>query len=476
MDTFIEILPIAVLLVEILGILAAVHAVMNVRTSQGATAWAIALVTLPFITLGLYAVFGRNKFQGYVSMRNRRDAAIHHLSDTLQVEAANKNLTRKPLSKANAALVTLADMPILGCNHSQLLINGQETFDHLFEDMAAARSYILVQFYIVTDDHLGRRLKDRLIRKAQDGVSIFFLYDEIGSYQLPSNYLREMQQAGIHVSAFHSTRGKTNHFQLNFRNHRKIVVIDGDIAYVGGHNVGDAYLSRHPKFRPWRDTHVKIKGPVTKAIQFCFVEDWHWATSQVPDLNWELTPFPGGSEDVLMVASGPADTLETCALMFVQVINMAKERIWITSPYFVPDLQVLSALKLAALRGVDVRILLPEKPDHLIVHLASFSYYPNILPVGINLYRYTAGFLHQKVFLVDHQCAAVGTANLDNRSFRLNFELTLLNYDIGFVRAVADMLKEDFHHSRLVKLEDYTERSFIFRLAVRSARLLAPIL
>ena len=427
-DSFIEILAITVLLVEILGILAAVHAVMHVRTSQGAAAWAIALVTLPFITLGLYAVFGRSKFQGYVNMRNRQDAAIHHLSDTLQAEAENKNLTQKSVSKANAALIKLAGMPILGFNQSRLLINGRETFDHLFKDMATARSYILVQFYIVTDDHLGRRLKNHLIRKAQDGVSIFFLYDKIGSYQLPGSYLREMQQAGIHVSAFYSTRGKTNHFQLNFRNHRKIVVIDGDTAYVGGHNVGDAYLSRHPKFKHWRDTHVRVKGPVAKAVQFCFVEDWHWSTSQVPDLNWELTPFPGGSEEVLMVASGPADTLETCALMFVQVINMAEKRIWIASPYFVPDIQVLSALKLAVLRGVDVRILLPEKPDHLTVHLASFSYYPNILPVGINLYRYTAGFLHQKVFLVDNQCAAVGTANLDNRSFRLNFELTLLNY------------------------------------------------
>lgn len=476
MDTIITLLAITVLLVEILGILAAVHAVMNARTAQGAAAWALALVTLPFITLGLYAVFGRNKFQGYVSMRNRRDAVIHHLSDTLQLEADNQNLTRKSISEANAALVKLAGMPILGFNQSRLLINGQETFDCLFEDIAAARSYILVEFYIVNDDHLGRRLKDRLIRKAQDGVRVFFLYDEIGSYKLPDTYLQDMQQAGIHVSAFHSTRGKTNHFQLNFRNHRKIVVIDGDTAYVGGHNVGDAYLSRHPRFGHWRDTHVKIEGPVVKAIQFCFVEDWHWATSRVPDLNWQLKRSSGGREDALVVASGPADMLETCGLMFVQVINMARERIWIASPYFVPDLQVLSALKLAVLRGVDVRILLPEKPDHRTVHLASFSYYPNILPVGIKLYRYTAGFLHQKVFLLDHHCAAVGTANLDNRSFRLNFELTLLNYDAAFVGAVAEMLEEDFNHSRLVKLEDYTERPFLFRLAVRSARLLAPIL
>jgi len=162
--------------------------------------------------------------------------------------------------------------------------------------------------------------------------------------------------------------------------------------------------------------------------------------------------------------------------MFVQAIHMAKERIWIASPYFVPDGQVLSALKLAALRGVDVRILIPEKADHRIVYLASFSYYENILPIGIKLYRYTDGFMHQKVFLVDSNCAAVGTANLDNRSFRLNFELTLLNYDLSFIKKIEDMLKDDFSRSRPVELTDYTQRSFFFKLVVRSARLLAPIL
>ena len=162
--------------------------------------------------------------------------------------------------------------------------------------------------------------------------------------------------------------------------------------------------------------------------------------------------------------------------MFVHAIHAAKERIWIASPYFVPDEKVLGALKLAVLRGVDVRILIPEKPDHRTVYLASFSYYENTLPFGIKLYRYTAGFMHQKVFLVDSTCAAVGTANLDNRSFRLNFELTLLNYDSSFIKGVEDMLSDDFSRSRLVALTDYTQRSFFFRLAVRSARLLAPIL
>ena len=178
----------------------------------------------------------------------------------------------------------------------------------------------------------------------------------------------------------------------------------------------------------------------------------------------------------MVIASGPADRLETCGLMFVQAINDARKRVWIASPYFVPDLQILSALKLAALRGVDVRILLPEKADHRTVYLASFSYYQNTLPLGIKIYRYTAGFMHQKVFLIDSRCAAVGTANLDNRSFRLNFEITLLNYDSLFVKEVETMLSNDFARSQPATMDDYTHRPFLFKLAVRSARLLAPIL
>jgi cardiolipin synthase len=285
-----------------------------------------------------------------------------------------------------------------------------------------------------------------------------------------------MQNAGITTSAFHTTKGKANHFQLNFRNHRKIVVIDGKTAYVGGHNVGDEYMSKDPKFGHWRDTHVEVSGPVVKAIQFCFLQDWHWATTEIADVNWHLHQPEGGSEEMLMIASGPADPLETCALMFTDVINCAKNRIWIASPYFIPDIQILGALKLAALRGVDVRILIPEKPDHRIVHLATFTYYQNTLPFGVRLYRYNAGFMHQKVFLVDSSCAAVGTANLDNRSFRLNFELTLLNYDPSFIGNVEKMLDEDFANSRMVEMEDYARRTFLFKLATRFARLLSPIL
>jgi len=475
-DFIVSIITIVVPLGEILGIIAAVHAIMNVRTSQGAIAWAISLVTFPWLALILYAIFGRNKFKGYVLLRSSRDEAIHHISEDIIRKATENRLIREGISESETALTRLADLPITRYNKSQLLVDGDETFRAIFEGIDSAKDYILVQFFIVKDDGLGRELQSRLIQKARENIRIYFLYDEIGCHKLPRRYTQEMENEGIVTSTFHTTKGKTNRFQLNFRNHRKIVVIDGKTAYVGGHNVGDEYVSKKPKFGAWRDTHVKVEGPIVKAIQFCFIEDWYWAKTSIPDLNWEFRKAENGSEETLMIASGPADALDTCGLMFVQAINAARERIWIASPYFVPDQQILSALKLAALRGVDVRILLPQKPDHRTVYLASFSYYKNTLPLGIKLYRYTAGFMHQKVFLVDSTCAAVGTANLDNRSFRLHFELTLLNYDSTFIEKVEDMLLKDFSLSRAVKLAEYTERSFFFKLVVRLTRLLEPVL
>jgi cardiolipin synthase len=475
-DPLIAIISIVFPVVELVGILTAVHAIMNARTSQSAVAWAIALVAFPWLAVILYAVFGRNKFQGYVFLRSTRNAVIHHLIDAVRAEAAAREFFKTDLSDSEVTLTRLAEMPITRFNATRLLIDGQETFQSMFAAIAAARHYILIQFYIVNDDNLGREFKARLIEKARQNVRIYFIYDEIGSHRLPQAYIRELRDAGVAMRAFHTNKGKTNRFQLNFRNHRKIVVVDGQTAYLGGLNVGDEYMSRHKKFGPFRDTHVKVAGPCVQAIQYSFAEDWYWATAEIPDLNWNPRRAESGREPVLVIPSGPADVLDTCGLMFVHAIHSARKRIWIASPYFVPDIQVLSALKLAALRGADVRVLLPEKPDHLTVYLASFSYYPQTLPFGIQLYRYTAGFMHQKAFVVDSDYAAVGTANLDNRSFRLNFEITLINFDPAFVTSVADMLERDFSRSRPAELTDYTQTSPLFKFAVRSARLLAPIL
>ncbi|MFQ5551913.1 MAG: cardiolipin synthase, partial [Gemmatimonadales bacterium] len=299
---------------------------------------------------------------------------------------------------------------------------------------------------------------------------------EIGSHKLSRGYLSELRDAGVEIRPFHTRQGFGNRFQLNFRNHRKIVVVDGRTAHVGGHNVGDEYLGKNPKMGHWRDTHVKVEGPAALAVQLSFIEDWYWATRQVPELNWVPQAADGEDVNVLVLPSSPADTLETAGLLFAHAINSANRRIWISSPYFVPDHAIMSALQLASLRGVDVRVLIPDKSDHYLVYLAAFSYFDEAKHTGVKFYRYQDGFLHGKVALVDDVTSAVSTANLDNRSFRLNFEITLVFVDTAVAAQVEEMFLEDFSRSRQMVPGEYDATSFWFKLAVRFARLTAPIL
>jgi len=356
------------------------------------------------------------------------------------------------------------------------LINGEATFAAIFAAIERAESYILVEFYIIRADGLGNRLKDALIAKAAEGIDVYILYDSVGSIGLPQTYTDELTAAGVKTAEFNTTRRLGNRFRLNFRNHRKIVVVDGKEAFIGGHNVGDEYLGKNPKLSPWRDTHIRLRGPVTLEAQLTFVEDWHWATQEPPPrLNWIPEKASGENTIALCLPTGPADPLESATLFFLNAINSATQRIWIVSPYFVPDEQLTSALQLAALRGVDVRILIPEKPDHLLVYLSSFSYLKEAEKAGVKIYRYQPGFLHQKVMLIDHQTATVGTANFDNRSMRLNFEVTVMVVDKEFARQVEEMLTADFAASRQLSPDDLDNRSFLFRFVVRAARLLSPI-
>ncbi|MCL4170098.1 UNVERIFIED_CONTAM: hypothetical protein GTU68_000860, partial [Idotea baltica] len=311
-------------------------------------------------------------------------------------------------------------------NHAELLINGDATFASILSGLAAAEDYILFQFYMIHDDQLGREVQAALIKKAEAGVRVYVLYDEIGSGGLPQSYIDELRAAGVQVSSFKPTQGSGNRFQLNFRNHRKMVVVDGKTAWVGGLNVGDEYMGRDPKFSPWRDTHTKLTGPVAIQLQAVILGDWYWATRQLPELNWQPEAASDGSMDAMIVPFSPSQKHETASLFFVTALNSAQYRIWLSAPYFVPDEAVIKALELAALRGVDVRIITTGTPDSWPVYLAAFSYIDSLRDLGIRFYAYRPGFLHEKVMLIDDQYSTVGTPNFDNRSFRLNFEVTAL--------------------------------------------------
>lgn len=465
-----------VTLFHALGVVSSVHAVMSTRTSQGAVAWAVSLVTFPYVAVPAYWVFGRSKFQGYVLARQTADDQADPRRKQISEAIEPYRVPEAHRLEAVSAAEGLAEMPVLNANDVELLIDGQETFRSIFEGIDEAKKYVLVQFYIVHDDEIGQALKARLIAKAKQGLRVLFLYDEIGSHALPDRYKRDLRDAGVDLREFNTRKGRRNRFQLNFRNHRKIVITDGRVAWIGGHNVGDEYLGKDPKFGHWRDTHVRIEGPAVLHAQISFAEDWHWATDTMPDLDWAPKAARDGSNArVLIIPSGPADELETCNLMFVHAINSAQKRIWIASPYFVPEHSVIVALQLAGLRGVDVRILIPDSPDHMLVYLAAYSYFDVASLTGAKFYRYQDGFLHEKAMLIDDKVATIGTANFDNRSFRLNFEITAAIADPTFVEEVEKMFEDDFARSRLMKGGEYDRKPWWFRLGVRFARLTSPI-
>ncbi|MFC3942357.1 cardiolipin synthase [Pseudomonas gingeri NCPPB 3146 = LMG 5327] len=465
-------------LIHSLGTIAAIHAVLTVRTAQGSIAWALSLIFIPYLTLIPYLVFGRSTFDAYIKARRQANVemrkAIADLNWRPWVEEA---LTARN-SQAYAALRAmpkLGRMPCLANNQVRLLINGEATFEAIFQAIGQARHAVLVQFFIVHDDRLGRRLQSLLLEKAAEGVEVYLLYDGIGSHALPHGYADALREGGVRVKAFATRSGWLNRFQVNFRNHRKVVVVDGLTGFVGGHNVGDEYLGSKPPLSPWRDTHVQVSGPVVACLQESFAEDWFWASRQLPPL---ILPDAYPDDGVLcqLLASGPADPFETCSLFFVEAIHAARERVWITSPYFIPDEAVFAALRLAVLRGVDVRLLLPSRPDHRIVYAASSLYAFEAVRAGVRVFRYGPGFLHQKVVLVDNEISAIGSANLDNRSFRLNFELMLLTVDEAFASEVENMLLKDFDLAREVTREDSRETHRLQQLGMRVARLISPIL
>lgn len=467
-------------LLHTLGLLSALHAVLNSRTPSGAIAWSISLVTFPYLTLPFYWVLSRQKFHGYVKLL-RDHSLTHHRSR--QVEECLDNLEsyravgEEDADPSTQVLERLTHLPFTSNNKVKLLVDGQETFQALFEAVDQATDYVLVLFYIIGDDEIGNEFKRRLMARADAGVRVYVLYDELGCYSFCSQqFLDELRGRGVEVHPFYTTRGHFNKLQYNFRNHRKIVVVDGKVALTGGINVHDDSCGSSKFYGNWRDTHAICWGPVVQNIQFIWAEDYYWATASLPDLNWKPTPAKDGDQKALFVATGPATNLPAGVLFFVHCIQQAKKRLWLASPYFIPDPSVVDALVLASLRGVDVRIIIPHRYDMLIMYLASLSSFPEIEHSGIRVFRYHTGYPHQKCMLIDDRMAWVGSSNVDNRSMRLNFEGNLVVQDEDFCREMEEMLQRDLERSVEVGPEDYYGRSYLFRLGVRIARLFTPIL
>ena len=465
----------ALTILQIAGWAAAVHAIMNSRTPQAALGWAVGLSLLPLVALPLYLVFGQSRFSGYELASTRADTPLGRRKREVRDMAARHRCSfRREFSDLTTLCEQLSELPTTGGNRLELLVNGERTFSTIFASMRRARHYIVAQFYIVKDDALGRQFQEELLAARARGVEVYLLYDAVGSKKLPAAYTDRLVSAGVRVASFVTNRTLGVRFQINFRNHRKLVIVDGEEAFTGGLNVGDEYMGRSPRFGPWRDTHLRVAGPGLLALYMGFCEDWHYATGDLPSVPVPR-PKAAGYSQVLSFVSGPADEMEICPVIYLSALREARERIWIASPYLVPDTATRLALQHAALRGVEVRILLPGMADHTLPYLTSFSYYPALQQAGVRIFRTREGFMHQKVLLVDRDLAMVGSVNFDHRSFILNFEHAVMACDDDFAKAVAAMLEADFQAAHEEDLQaGYAGRSFWFRLKVRVASLTAP--
>ncbi len=462
-----------------LGIILAYHAIHNVRTAQGTVAWCVALVSFPFVAIPLYLIFGRNKFYGYLEALRKAQEKYGY-----EIERFNRDMKSYQVSPEDAgnyykAFEQLAGNSFSGNNQVELLINGTKAFEAIFEDIRKAQDYILLEFFIVRNDTIGTELFSLLREKALSGVHVYFIYDGIGSSGLPSSFVNQVNSCeNMQLHAFRIINGVRGHFQINFRNHRKIVICDGKTAFVGGLNVGDEYVdeSNDPD-RYWRDTHLKINGPAVQALQEVFAGDYYWITRTVPERIFQTSnSWEDEGKKTLIMPISPADRNETGMLFFLNAIEKAEKRVWIASPYFVPDPTVIDAMRVAVLKGVDVMVIVPQKADHFLSHMAMMSFLPELEGSGIRLLRYTRGFAHQKVVLVDDDFASVGTATFDNRSMRLNFEVNALVADKEFAAEVEQMLLNDMNFAVPMNADYFYSHSKFYQLKAQIARMFAPIL
>lgn len=362
-------------------------------------------------------------------------------------------------------------------NEVELLFDGQEKFERLIEDMMHAKKTLDIQYYIFKSDKIGKRILSVLEKKLDEGVRVRLLYDAIGGRHMHANAVKSLRKHGGQLAVFFPSPFAYLNLRINFRNHRKLVVIDDEIGYIGGFNVGDEYLEPK-KLGYWRDTHLRIHGNAVWALKTRFLKDWYYAsgdeTSTDPIITREIQSR--GSTGIQIISSGPDTQVEHIKLAFIRMIATAKESILIQSPYFIPDESVRDALITAMLSGVKVQIMIPCKPDHPFVYWASLWHLGELLKYGAEGYLYNNGFLHAKTMVIDDDLATVGSANMDIRSFALNFETNAVLYGEESVMALRNQFMEDMRHSSHLNYELYQKRPLGVKFKQSFSRLLSPIL
>ncbi|XID85518.1 cardiolipin synthase [Pediococcus pentosaceus] len=462
-------------------IIALTIALMEKRDISAAWAWLFVMLLLPGIGFIIYLFFGWKLNQRQIfDLKAQKRLGISDMAEYQKRNPKNKptldtnlenDLVQMFLNTDNAILTTKNDLKIF--------TDGHEKFNSLFEDLKKAKHHINIEYFTIYDDQLGKKLRKILVQKAREGVQVRVLYDLFGSKGSKQKFFKELIQAGGEVTPFMKSKLGYYSFRINFRNHRKIVVIDGSVGYIGGFNIGDQYLGRNKRFGNWRDTHLRLEGSVVLQLQSRFFMDWN-ASAKRQKVQFSLDYFSQSNVQnnipMQIVSSEPENDVQKIKQGYIKMIMGAKHSIWIETPYFIPDDALMEALLIAIRSGIEVRIVIPQMPDHPFVYRATEYYVQQLLKAGARIYSYQNGFMHAKTIVVDNMITSVGSANWDIRSFKLNFEANAFMYDPKVAEQIIATIKNDLKDARELDEEYFKQQSSWKKFRQLASRLISPIL
>ncbi|MCR9011700.1 cardiolipin synthase [Gabonibacter chumensis] len=480
--TIIFYIIITLYVITVIGVMYTI--IMENRSPVRTLAWMLVLSLIPGIGLLFYIYFGMNYRRiKMFSMKGLGDFKwLQYMSEDQKQRIKKTELLKREDMETVQRLMTLLlnnSKALLSRNNTvDILNNGEETFKAIFLAISKAKKYIHLEYYIIEKGELGERLKNVLIKKATEGVEVRVIYDDVGSWKLPKSYIREMQAAGIQIYPFLPVRFPLFTNKVNYRNHRKIVVVDGEVGFLGGLNFADRYLHGLPGIGIWRDTHLKVRGEAVTSLQVVFLIDWYFVRQELLLNKEAYLPNKGTEGSVIMqaVSSGPDSDWTSIQQAYFTLINMAKKYVFISTPYFMPGETTINSLKTAAMSGVDVRIMIPYKSDSLLTYWCTRSYVEELLEAGVRVFRYRKGFNHSKLIIVDGLVSSVGTANMDIRSFEQNFELNMIIYDRNVSRKLATDFMNDLKGSGEISIQQWKFRPKKDKIKESLARLFAPLL
>ena len=450
------------------------------KEPQTTWAWLLIMIILPGLGFVIYLLLGQNfsrerlfKEKKKIDKQKRKEILEKWKNEKNEHSGGEQFIDLRTMNLNNYGAKYTTD------NEIDVFFDGRDKFEKLIKDLKNAKKYIHMEYYIIRRDYLGKKIIKILEEKAKEGLEVRLLVDSMGSYTITKRYLRNYIKNGGKFEIFFPGILPHINSRINYRNHRKIVVIDGEYGYTGGFNVGDEYINLDKKIGFWRDTHIRIKGEGVNDLNDRFLLDWCYASGEeIEDFSkyYINKKNENGDVGIQIVTSGPDHNEEYIKNAYIKLINNAKKSVYLETPYFVPDLTVQEALRIAALSGVDVRIIMPDKPDHLFMKWAASAYSGELLEAGVKIYYYKKGFIHAKNIVADGKVCSIGSANMDMRSFCLNFEVNAFIFDDRISKKLEEQFFIDVEDSRLLSREEYNNRSRKVRIKESLLRLISPIL